>query len=198
MCFGLAQLPFHSVKDVKDSFSSTVDDIGNDTETNTITSDIHSSIHDNSEDYNEYNIIPKIHCKFLTPDELISADIQNKTKKSFNIFHNNLNGLENKFDILPQFLATSIDYDIIALTETSQKANIEFISNVNIENYSLFSIGSSVSRGGSALYVKNNYNARKRFDLASCSNLFEAIWVEIEMNCSRKFSFSKTDCLPGL
>ena len=185
MCFGLAQLPFHSVKDVKDSFFSTGDDIGNDTETNTITSNIHSSIHDNSEDYNEYNIIPKIHCKFLTPDELISADIQNKTKKSFNIFHNNLNGLENKFDILHQFLATSIDYDIIALTETSQKVNIEFISNVNIENYSLFSIGSSVSRGGSALYVKNNYNARKRFDLESCSNLFEAIWVEIEMNCSR-------------
>ena len=35
--------------------------------------------------------------------------------------------------------------------------------------------------GGSALYVKNMYNTRKRFDIESSSNLFEAVWVEIEM-----------------
>ena len=41
-----------------------------------------------------------------------------KILNNFNIFHTNINGLENKFDLLHEFLSNSdSDFDIIGITE---------------------------------------------------------------------------------
>ena len=56
-------------------------------------------------------------CKYYTIDELQSS----KEMGNFNIFHNNLNGLENKFDVLHNFLTGAPKKLIMVITETSQK-----------------------------------------------------------------------------
>ena len=62
-------------------------------------------------------------------------------KKNFtngmNIFHANINGLENKHDKIHEFItSTSSSIDVIALTETSFQAKNEFFTtNINIEGY---------------------------------------------------------------
>ena len=66
-----------------------------------------------------------------------------KLQKKFNIFHSNVNGLESKFDNLHEFLSSaSFNMDIVAITETSQKTNENFIKNVSIEAYDIYSTGS--------------------------------------------------------
>ena len=65
----------------------------------------------------------------------------NEEKGSLNIFHNNFNGLETKHDLLQEFL-TNLDhkFDIITITETSEKSNNkDFLTNVDIKNFKLFS-----------------------------------------------------------
>ena len=57
------------------------------------------------------------------------------TSKNFNIFHSNVNGLENKMDLLHEFLTSTSDFDVIAITETSQRNNEFFKNNVAIKGY---------------------------------------------------------------
>ena len=70
-------------------------------------------------------------CKYYTIDELQSS----KDMGNCNIFHNNLNGLENKFEVLHNFLpGAPKEFDIMVITETSQKlANEDFKTNISIE-----------------------------------------------------------------
>ena len=57
-------------------------------------------------------------CKYYTIDEFQCS----KHMGNLNIFHNNLNGLENKFEILHDFLNGAIKFFyIMAITETSLK-----------------------------------------------------------------------------
>ena len=60
-------------------------------------------------------------CKYYTVSEFyyLKNDDHN-----LNIFHNNVNGLETKFENLHHFLSKdSSKFDIIVITETSQKIN---------------------------------------------------------------------------
>ena len=176
MCFGLAELPFFSSKDGKFDYASLMRDDGiQDSFENSYLDD--DSPDDN---FNEFSISPDTHCKYFSPNDLnITA------KKNFSVFHNNLNGLESKFDQIHQFLASSTNFDILAFTETSQKHNCDFSLNVNLEGYSLFSTGSLSSKGGTAIYVKNSYNCRERQDLDICNSLLESVWVEIDNKGSK-------------
>ena len=57
-------------------------------------------------------------CKYYTIKEFQLS----KNMGNFNIFHHNLNGLENKFEIFHNFLTgASKNFDIMTITETSQK-----------------------------------------------------------------------------
>ena len=59
-----------------------------------------------------------------------------KIHKNFNIFHANANGLESKFDTLHTFLSgTASKMDVIAITETSENKDHQFITNVELEGY---------------------------------------------------------------
>ena len=103
-----------------------------------------------------------------------------KMSKNFNIFHTNINGLENKFDLLYKFLSNSdSDFDIIGITETSQKSNEIFTSNVSISSYNMYSTSSLSSKGGTSIYVKDHLHNFERNDLKIQHNEFEAVWIEI-------------------
>ena len=61
-----------------------------------------------------------------------------KIEKNLNIFHSNVNGLEAKLDALHTFLSASkSSMDILAITETSENDSTSFLSNVNIDGYTV-------------------------------------------------------------
>ena len=55
------------------------------------------------------------------------------TSKNFNIFHSNVNGLESKMDLLREFLSSTSDFDVIAISESSQRNNDFLKNNVAIK-----------------------------------------------------------------
>ena len=61
-------------------------------------------------------------CEYYSCDEFQKLDVNN----NFNIYHNNVNGLETKFKHIHNFLSNTIsDMDVIAITETSQHISSE-------------------------------------------------------------------------
>ena len=120
-------------------------------------------------------------CKYYSVEEFHNV----KREKSFNIFHNNVNGLETKFGRLHHFLASSsVELDLIAITETSHNDDDKFKSNININNYNLFSTPTKTSKGGTAIFSSKKLDTIERIDLKVQHNHFESIWVEIKnKNC---------------
>ena len=112
-------------------------------------------------------------CKYYTVNEFHKLKLQ----KKFNIFNYNVNGLKSKFDNLHEFLSSaSFNMDIVAINETSQKTNENFIKNVSIEAYDIYSTGSQLARGGTAIYVNKNFNSFERN---------ESVWIEINNKGSK-------------
>ena len=96
----------------------------------------------------------------------VNAFQQLDNSNNLNIFHSNVNSLESKFDILSEFLdGSKSDLDIVGITETSEKNDTSFISNVSLPGYTLFHTPTNTRNGGTALYVKSIYNPFERFDL---------------------------------
>ena len=105
---------------------------------------------------------------------------------NFNIYHNNVNGLETKFKHIHNFLSNTIsDMDVIAITETSQHSSSEnFKKNIEFDGYKLHSKPSKTNRGGVAIYVKSKFDSFERTDLNIVHDNFESIWIEIKnKNC---------------
>ena len=128
------------------------------------------------------NIVNLTDCKYYSVSEFYNLTKSNK----FNIFHNNVNGLETKFESLHHFLSNDSDkFDIIAITETSQKLlNEEFYTNVSLEGYINFSTPTMTNKGGTIIYTKNTYDVIERTDINACNDLYESIWIEIKnKNC---------------
>ena len=75
-----------------------------------------------------------------------------KLDRNLYIFHANTDGLESKMDNLHKFLTSmSSKMDIIAtIMETSQRNDVNFIINTDIEGYGNFSTPSNLSKGGTA------------------------------------------------
>ena len=64
------------------------------------------------------NILNLTNCKYYTVSEFHNSTNNN----NLNIFHNNVNGLETKFENVHHFLSNvSTKFDIIAITETTQR-----------------------------------------------------------------------------
>ena len=100
-----------------------------------------------------------------------------KNNKSFNIFHSNVNSLESKFGNLHQFVASTPSmFDVIAITETSQKAGENFKSNVKIDGYDLFKTPSNSDKGGTVLYLSSSIKTFERVDLKIQHDDFESTW----------------------
>ena len=66
----------------------------------------------------DYNLPNRISNKYYSVGEVQKLN----TSKNFNVFHSNVNGLENKMDLLHEFLSsTSSGFEVVAITETSQR-----------------------------------------------------------------------------
>ena len=78
----------------------------------------------------------------------------------------NINGLGSEIDNLYEFLSgTSTKMDILAITETSEKEDTGFLSNVEMEGYEKYHTASKTAKGGTAIYVSENYDKIERCDL---------------------------------
>ena len=145
------------------------------------------TIHETSS-YSKYSLPDDdFYPKHLTSKYHSVYDFQNlKIVNDFSIFHSNVNGLESKFDNMNNFLVgCSSTIDIIAITETSEQVNESFLSNVDLEGYSLSSTPTLSGKGGTALYVNNKYNSFERVDLRTQDIDFESTWVEIKNSNSK-------------
>ena len=125
------------------------------------------------------NIINNLNSKYYSALDFKSLRRDN----TFNIFHSNLDGLESKFDELHNFItSTTLNLEIICLSETSQKLNQDFGTNIMIDGYKTpFVQGSKFNKGGVAIYTKDDLNVFERDDLKKIDDCFEVIWVEINV-----------------
>ena len=122
------------------------------------------------------NLPSNINSKYYSCSEFENLN----KRKAFNIVHSNLNGLESKFDDYTNFINSNSNLDVLCISETSQKENCDFKLNVTINGYKQpYCIGSKTSRGGVAIYVKDNLNVLLRSDLSKNTLSFEAVWIEI-------------------
>ena len=126
-------------------------------------------------------------CKYYSCLDYQKLISDNTNIKNFNIFHNNFNGLELKFDQFHNFLSTtSSDLDIIAITETSLHiTNTKFKTNVDLDGYTLYSTATNTSKGGVAIYTKNKFNVTERTDLSIINDHYESVWIEIKNKSSK-------------
>ena len=118
-----------------------------------------------------------INCKYYTNDEF--SKLQNN---NFNIFHANVDGLEYHFDDLHYILAdTSLLFNVICVSETSQKEETDFEKNISINNFqNPYVTGSKTAKGGVATYVHKKHESFERYDLKTCNLEYETVWTEIK------------------
>ena len=69
------------------------------------------------------NIPNNVNCKYFTNEEFSSLQ---KTKNSFNLFHGNVNGIENHFEDLETVIVDSNNFNVICISETSQRESTMF------------------------------------------------------------------------
>ena len=117
-------------------------------------------------------------CKYYPTEEFQKL----KNDNNFKIFHNNVNGLESKFELLHNFFANSfLDLDIIAITETSnQDPNNEFKSNIKLAGYDDYSTSTLTSKGGTTIYAKKTLDNDERKDLKVRNDHYESVWIELK------------------
>ena len=82
------------------------------------------------------NSIPNnVNCKYFTNEEFSNIP---KTTNYFNVFHANVDGIENHFEDLETVLVDSnLHFNAIFISETSKKENTMFCKNVIIRRFLL-------------------------------------------------------------
>ena len=126
------------------------------------------------------NILSKENCNIINDNEI------NRNKNIINCFYTNADVLYNKLDELKIRLNedTSINYDIIGITETNYK-NIKDKPNIleyNLVGYDIFhndTLDTKIPHRGIILYIKKNLKATQISFVNSCFN--ESIWVSIDL-----------------
>ena len=75
--------------------------------------------------------------------------------------------------------------DIVAITETSEKEDLGFLNNIEIEGYEFYHTASKKSKGGTAIYVNKMYHTVERCDLNINDTEFGTTWIEIKNKNSK-------------
>ena len=98
-----------------------------------------------------------------------------------------MNGLETKFDTLHTFLSgAKSTMDVIAITETSENKDHSFLRNISIDGYKKpYHTASGSSKGGTALYINEDFDCFERTDISIQTDLYESTWVEIKNKNSK-------------
>ena len=91
-----------------------------------------------------------------------------------------------KLDNLVEFSSTtSTKMNIAAITETSEKEDLGFLNNIEIEGYEFYRTASKTSKGGTAIYVNKMYHTVEHCDLNINDTEFETTWIEIKNKNSK-------------
>ena len=80
---------------------------------------------------------------------------------------------------------TSNKIDLLALIETSEKEDIRFIGNVEMDGYQEFHTASKSSKRGTAIYVNKYFDSIERSNLNINSLEYESTWIEIQNKRSK-------------
>ncbi|MCH2406285.1 MAG: hypothetical protein MK200_08855, partial [Nitrosopumilus sp.] len=128
-------------------------------------------------DLDEDNV-ENINCKYYTCEEFYNTDNTN----SFNITHSNVNGLICHADHLHEFLRHShkTAFDVICISETSLTSDETIPENSQLNTHKkTFTTNTETSKGGVAIFTKNEHDAFERDDLKVKTKEYEAVWIEI-------------------
>ena len=99
------------------------------------------------------NIINTINSKYYSVDELSKVQL---SKQHFSVFHTNIRSLSKHHDTLhTQLSIINIPFDVIGISETKEQIDNEFISNVELRGYAMYSQPSKSLCGGCAIYVNS-------------------------------------------
>ena len=76
---------------------------------------------------------------------------------------------------------SSLDFNAICISKTSQPNETDFVKNVNIQNdFKHYTTGSLTGKGGVAIYAEDNLQTSERDDLKIKDVEYETVWVEYE------------------
>ena len=73
----------------------------------------------------------------------------------------------------------NIPFDVIGISETKEQIDNEFISNVELRGYAMYSQPSKSLCGGCAIYVNSQSDHQVKNDLSVLEEEYETIWNEI-------------------
>ena len=99
------------------------------------------------------NIISTINSKYYSVDEINKVQL---SKQHFSVFHTNIRSLSKHHDTLhTQLSMINIPFDVIGISETKEQIDDEFITNVGLRGYSMYSQPSESLCDGCAIYVNS-------------------------------------------
>ena len=133
----------------------------------------------NLSDYDIDEHMPQnIDSRYFTLPELSSLQL---SSSDFSILHTNIRSLSLHHDELVSLSAhTKLNLDVIGVSEIWHSNDNPISSNVDIPGYTFFKTKSVTQNGGVGLYIRDSLTYNPRIDLDSCTDDFEAVWVEIE------------------
>ena len=140
----------------------------------------------NLSDYDIDEHMPQnIDSRYFTLPELSSLQL---SSSDFSILHTNIRSLSLHHDELVSLSAhTKLNLDMIGVSEIWHSNDNPISSNVDIPGYTFFTTKSVTQNGGVGLYIRDSLTYNPRIDLDSCTDDFEAVWVEIENKNDKNF-----------
>ena len=140
----------------------------------------------NLEDFDiDENVVNAVNSKYYNIHELNKIKMINK---NFSVFHTNIRSLSKHIDALhTQLNMVNIPFDVLGISETKQQVDKDFLSNVQINGYSLYTQPSKSACGGCALYVNSQLDHHVRNDLSALEEEYETLWVEINNHKAKNF-----------
>ena len=133
------------------------------------------------------NVINDIDSKYYSINECNKLHLNQKT---FSVFHTNIRSLSKHIDALhTQLSMINISFDIIGISETKHQINKDFLANVDMQGYSMYTQPSKNSCDGCAIYVNSQLGHLVRNDLSALEEEYETLCVEINNHKAKKISF---------
>ena len=133
------------------------------------------------------NYVQSINSKYFDNPEIAKLSTT-LSGKSFSLFHVNTRSLSKNFDQLLSVLSSlTVNFDVIGITETKQQIGKDFLVNVDVNDYFMYTQPSKLASGGVAIYVKDNLDHSRIDDMCTTNNEFEVLWIEIKNRKGKNF-----------
>ena len=129
------------------------------------------------------NLISTVYFGYYDRNEINKIKL---TRQNFFVFHTNIRSLSKHFDELhTQLNMLNIPFDIIGISESKQQVGKDFLVNIQMDGYSMYSQPLKSSCGGCVLYVTPRLDHHVRDDLSVIEDYYETIWIETNNHKSK-------------